>query len=90
VPPHNQQVSPCTPPLSPSIARARHRAADFTYANAEAWFANLDRLIHYANADGRVNAFYSTPAACVPPRRVAPSRWRRRRRRLRLCQGPPC
>ena len=26
-------------------------------------FKNLDKLIHYVNADGRVNALYSTPAA---------------------------
>jgi len=26
-------------------------------------FKNLDKLIHYANQDGRLNAFYSTPAA---------------------------
>lgn len=26
-------------------------------------YKNLDKLIHYANLDGRVNAFYSTPAA---------------------------
>lgn len=25
-------------------------------------FKNLDKLIHHVNADGRVNAFYSTPA----------------------------
>lgn len=26
-------------------------------------FKNLDKLIHHANLDGRVNVFYSTPAA---------------------------
>lgn len=26
------------------------------------WYANLDRLIHYVNLDGRVNALYSTPS----------------------------
>jgi alpha-mannosidase len=25
-------------------------------------FKNLDKLIHYANLDGRLNVFYSTPA----------------------------
>jgi Glycosyl hydrolases family 38 N-terminal domain len=32
------------------------------YANAHAWYKNLDKLIHYANLDGRLNVFYSTPA----------------------------
>lgn len=35
---------------------------DFMYDNAERWFANLDKLIHYVNLDGRVNALYSTPS----------------------------
>lgn len=25
-------------------------------------YKNLDKLIHYANQDGRLNAFYSTPS----------------------------
>ena len=33
------------------------------YANAHAWYKNLDKLIHYANADGRLNVFYSR---CCP------------------------
>eukprot|EP00879_Flechtneria_rotunda_P012931 GHRR01013504.1.p1 GENE.GHRR01013504.1~~GHRR01013504.1.p1 ORF type:complete len:746 (+),score=240.71 GHRR01013504.1:364-2601(+) len=37
--------------------------SDFQFANSHANFINLDRLIHYVNADGRVNVFYSTPAA---------------------------
>ncbi|KAK9842267.1 hypothetical protein WJX81_003590 [Elliptochloris bilobata] len=36
---------------------------DFQYSNAFVWFKNLDKLIHHANLDGRVNVFYSTPAA---------------------------
>ncbi|KAL4419672.1 hypothetical protein ABPG75_006770 [Micractinium tetrahymenae] len=36
--------------------------SDFQFANAHLQFKNLDKLIHHANADGRVNAFYSTPA----------------------------
>lgn len=34
---------------------------DFNYQNANTWFKNLDKLIHYTNLDGRINAFYSTP-----------------------------
>ena len=36
---------------------------DFEWANAGAWYTNTDKLIHYLNLDGRVNAFYSTPSA---------------------------
>jgi hypothetical protein len=35
--------------------------SDFQHENANEWFKNLDKLIKYANQDGRVNAFYSTP-----------------------------
>jgi len=35
--------------------------SDFQYENADMWFNNLDKIIHHVNADGRVNAFYSTP-----------------------------
>ncbi len=32
------------------------------FANANVNFKNMDKIIHYVNLDGRVNAFYSTPA----------------------------
>ena len=35
--------------------------SDFEYEYAHTWFSNMDKLIHYVNLDGRVNAFYSTP-----------------------------
>ena len=35
--------------------------SDFEYSNAHTWFSNLDKLIHYAKQDGRINVFYSTP-----------------------------
>lgn len=35
---------------------------DFFYDNADRWFASLDKVIHYVNLDGRVNALYSTPS----------------------------
>mmetsp|Transcript_3417 Transcript_3417/g.9779 ORF Transcript_3417/g.9779 Transcript_3417/m.9779 type:complete len:702 (-) Transcript_3417:135-2240(-) len=35
--------------------------SDFQYENADEWYRNLDKLIHYVNKDGRVNAFYSNP-----------------------------
>ena len=36
--------------------------SDFQFQNAHLQYKNLDKLIHYVNLDGRVNAFYSTPA----------------------------
>lgn len=35
--------------------------SDFCYSSAEKWFLNMDKMIKAVNADGRVNAFYSTP-----------------------------
>ncbi|KAI3502829.1 hypothetical protein L1887_31172 [Cichorium endivia] len=35
---------------------------DFEYQYAESWFKEMDKLIHYVNKDGRVNALYSTPS----------------------------
>ena len=35
---------------------------DFQYQNADPWYTNLDKLIHYVNMNGTVNAFYSTPS----------------------------
>jgi alpha-mannosidase len=34
---------------------------------------NLDKLIHYANLNGTVNAFYSTPALYVKRKRALPA-----------------
>lgn len=39
--------------------------SDFQYANAHVWYKNLDKLIHYVNQDGRIHAFYSSPAEYV-------------------------
>lgn len=36
--------------------------SDFEYECAESWYANLDKIIKYVNQDGRVKAFYSSPA----------------------------
>uniref|UniRef100_A0A7N0USJ5 Alpha-mannosidase n=1 Tax=Kalanchoe fedtschenkoi TaxID=63787 RepID=A0A7N0USJ5_KALFE len=35
---------------------------DFQYQYAETWFRQMDKLIHYVNKDGRINALYSTPS----------------------------
>ena len=33
---------------------------DFAYENANTWFKQMDKLIHYVNKDSYVNALYST------------------------------
>lgn len=48
---------------------------DFAYSNAQTWFKNMDKLIHYVNADGRVNAFYSTPSLYVNSKHEANETW---------------
>ncbi|KAK6153871.1 hypothetical protein DH2020_013510 [Rehmannia glutinosa] len=49
-----------------NVTRSNHimwtMGTDFKYQYAETWFRNMDKLIHYVNRDGRVNAFYSTPS----------------------------
>ncbi|KAK7395992.1 hypothetical protein VNO78_16657 [Psophocarpus tetragonolobus] len=52
--------------LQANITRTNHimwtMGTDFKYQYAETWFRQLDKLIHYVNEDGRVNALYSTPS----------------------------
>merc|ERR1719498_644292 len=36
--------------------------SDFNYQNADHWYHNLDKIIHYGNLNGTVNFFYSTPS----------------------------
>lgn len=45
------------------------------YANAHASYKNLDKLIHFANRDGRLNVFYSTPAEYVAAKHGYERRW---------------
>lgn len=35
--------------------------SDFEYQNADHWYRNLDKLIHYVNQNGTINLMYSTP-----------------------------
>lgn len=49
--------------------------ADFQYAAAHVAFNNIDKLIHYANADGRLNVFYSTPAEYVAAKHAYDQEW---------------
>ncbi|KAG8388777.1 hypothetical protein BUALT_Bualt02G0160500 [Buddleja alternifolia] len=44
---------------------------DFQYQYAESWFKQMDKLIHYVNKDGRVNALYSTPSIYTDAKHAA-------------------
>lgn len=48
---------------------------DFQYQYAESWFKQLDKLIHYVNKDGRVNALYSTPSVYTDAKNAANASW---------------
>jgi alpha-mannosidase len=39
--------------------------SDFEYQNADHWYHNLDKLIHYVNKNGTINLMYSTPTVYV-------------------------
>eukprot|EP00039_Didymoeca_costata_P021504 m.344721 g.344721 ORF g.344721 m.344721 type:complete len:1047 (-) comp25011_c0_seq1:126-3266(-) len=46
---------------------------DFQYMAAPHWYNNLDKMIHYVNLDGRVNAFYSNMSAYVASKQISTS-----------------
>ncbi|MED6160733.1 hypothetical protein PIB30_054120 [Stylosanthes scabra] len=48
---------------------------DFQYQYAESWFKQMDKLIHYVNKDGRVNALYSTPSLYTDAKNTANQSW---------------
>ena len=48
---------------------------DFAYQNADTWYHNLDKLIHYANLNGSVNVFYSTPSRYTEQKNKAGLTW---------------
>ncbi|KDP43185.1 hypothetical protein JCGZ_22737 [Jatropha curcas] len=48
---------------------------DFQYQYAESWFKQMDKLIHYVNKDGRVNALYSTPSIYTDVKNAADESW---------------
>ncbi|XP_028775256.1 alpha-mannosidase [Neltuma alba] len=48
---------------------------DFQYQYAENWFKQMDKLIHYVNKDGRVNALYSTPSLYTNAKNAAKQSW---------------
>ncbi|KAJ7944151.1 Alpha-mannosidase [Quillaja saponaria] len=48
---------------------------DFQYQYAESWFKQMDKLIHYVNKDGTVNALYSTPSIYTNEKNAANQAW---------------
>ncbi|CAI5537097.1 unnamed protein product [Closterium sp. Naga37s-1] len=61
------------------VTRSNHvmftMGKDFAYSNAIMWFKNMDKLIHYVNLDGRVNALYSTPSIYLDAKQQAEETW---------------
>jgi alpha-mannosidase len=62
-----------------NITRTNHimftMGTDFKYQYAESWFRQMDKLIHYVNKDGRVNALYSTPSIYTDAKFAANVAW---------------
>ncbi|GAB2236176.1 hypothetical protein Droror1_Dr00027915 [Drosera rotundifolia] len=62
-----------------NITRTNHimftMGTDFQYQYAHTWFRAMDKLIHYVNKDGRVNALYSTPSIYTDAKYAANEAW---------------
>ncbi|KAL7152693.1 hypothetical protein ABFS83_04G115600 [Erythranthe nasuta] len=62
-----------------NVTRSNHimwtMGTDFKYQYAETWFRNMDKLIHYVNQDGRVNALYSTPSIYTDTKHALNEAW---------------
>ncbi|PNT63561.1 alpha-mannosidase At3g26720 [Brachypodium distachyon] len=62
-----------------NITRTNHimftMGTDFKYQYAESWFRQMDKLIHYVNKDGRVNALYSTPSIYTDAKFASNEAW---------------
>ncbi|KAK9104022.1 hypothetical protein Scep_020866 [Stephania cephalantha] len=62
-----------------NITRTNHimwtMGTDFKYQYAQTWFRNMDKLIHYVNIDGRVNALYSTPSIYTDAKYATKQSW---------------
>ena len=39
--------------------------SDFEFQNADHWYRNLDKLVHYLNKNGTIHLLYSTPTKYV-------------------------
>lgn len=62
-----------------NITRTNHimwtMGTDFKYQYAHSWFRQMDKLIHYVNMDGRVNALYSTPSIYTDAKHATNEHW---------------
>ncbi|KAL6494430.1 hypothetical protein OROGR_031230 [Orobanche gracilis] len=62
-----------------NVTRSNHimwtMGDDFQYQYAETWYRNMDKLIHYVNQDGRVNALYSTPSIYTDAKHALNESW---------------
>ncbi|BBH00579.1 Glycosyl hydrolase family 38 protein [Prunus dulcis] len=62
-----------------NITRTDHimwtMGTDFKYQYAHTWFRQMDKLIHYVNKDGRVNALYSTPSIYTDAKYATNESW---------------
>nr|KJB76311.1 hypothetical protein B456_012G082700 [Gossypium raimondii] len=62
-----------------NITRTNHimwtMGTDFRYQYAHTWYRNMDKLIHYVNKDGRVNALYSTPSIYTDAKYATSKSW---------------
>uniref|UniRef100_A0A5B7CBJ8 Alpha-mannosidase n=1 Tax=Davidia involucrata TaxID=16924 RepID=A0A5B7CBJ8_DAVIN len=62
-----------------NITRTNHimwtMGTDFKYQYAHTWFRQMDKLIHYVNMDGRVNALYSTPSIYTDAKHATNESW---------------
>ncbi|KAH9627166.1 hypothetical protein KSS87_018406 [Heliosperma pusillum] len=62
-----------------NITRTNHimwtMGEDFRYQYANSWFRQMDKLIHYVNLDGRINALYSTPSVYTDAKHAANETW---------------
>lgn len=62
-----------------NITRTNHimftMGTDFKYQYAHTWFRQMDKLIHYVNIDGRVNALYSTPSIYTDAKHATEKAW---------------
>lgn len=62
-----------------NVTRTNHimwtMGEDFRYQYALSWFRQMDKLIHYVNLDGRVNALYSTPSIYTEAKHAAKETW---------------
>ncbi|KAG9445829.1 hypothetical protein H6P81_011957 [Aristolochia fimbriata] len=65
--------------LQANVTRTNHimwtMGTDFRYQYANSWFRQMDKLIHYVNKDGRINALYSTPSIYTDAKHATNESW---------------